>query len=1771
MLSRVLQEWVLKRLYRMVLKPVLGKILHSDLDLAQLDVQFLNGTVELRDLVLDAEYVSSLVDKYGFRVLEGYIGYVRAEIPYYALSSSQIVIGVDEIRLKLEPTEGGDPLDAGAAESGGEGFEAEEEEEAESETDVWDSSSEDDEDNASTNQKSVIRSSIEMIAGGLEDFLQKLKIDCTSVSIEVVCPWPSASSSECEGEGEWGEGPCICTAIHHLSYQTKSSADLGGEEAAAGSRQISFGGLSIALKEEGKPTWPPSAAMAAADPASASDDEFHDAVGSPTSVSAESSPHHQSRPAATGDSSCDFVEILGSKEEGGLGGLVTIREEHAKNAPPDTPHITSIQVQVGSPLVQIKPKVIQACLSFADAISGAAASEWAGDGPGAETEAEARDKSEAAAAAIDSVLFPDCKSIAADILPAFFSKAAEGEDLETPAEAVEMAASVEEFFDANSRMTTTAGASIPGPVDGGAKAMSSTLLRIHHQDRGSCGRDAQGRDLELVVSLSADDLALEVPLGPRAGSGEGEEGGASLCLRGVKVTKHKFASGMEVEVSVGHFGVACYGIDGVGGVNWGALRETLGHDLPPSVGGVSADQEGLGALPCLRGRPHHTILSNFASPHPTRVCYKSGAGGDGEGRKGKDQGAGSRQGKVVRASLQPFWVLADTGTLEVLAPHLERFGSEVASLLDERERSGEPGSCDAEVDSKGPPTYLVLDSELVRIVGAVTTTGSGSARSASAATPGEILRTSILILDVSNDGTGKDLLSVSLGRQVEVEGAPSDIKLSFFPSLSLSQPCSLVHLSSGRREGSSDEALRVVCALRPRDPASAAKESHEDLPSSCWDDLNQRWAEGGCPGCPTRGDHQASLKDFYLQEKAIGSSEVFVHLVCANTLARVARPGDWASLIEFIEAYSALGAAEARGEEGEAREGREMADVTLLVEASATMEVPSPANPAEGGRFYGLDLERMRFFCFHSPAAQFSMAHFGVQDASVFARRLSREERNRIVDFGPNIQCSFAVRKDSEGSRGGDKGGPRAAMVALIDVQTLAVTLPTFLLDDSGGDLGGTLVDDACSLLTEPAADDAPIIGALKVFSRPTKISLSLEIPPCHDALEDLSLCRTQIECKLGVHLDLAKRQSTISLTDSAFRLNFRDQGNHGKEVFRAEKVAVILDSAGAAEGSEGRGEGERTVVRVTNDGLRLVLNEETVTGCFQLAEYVLGLCKSRLGKSSGKCGAPAAASPSRGPAGETLATIAAHRRSKMTRLRMERKLSRGSDTPWVILDDAQIARKDSTDSQSGFTDIEIEGYAQMYAKAGQLTMIEDYIPVPESREDESTSEGAPFAGRPLLAQGYPPPLLTLTATFRAIQVVLETATASAGVAADAPPNGCHTQGGAKYQIQCNLTDLGLHFDRFGESDDCAWRACLSIKRLEALEVLRNKAVPILELWESKQCPIEDGSHALRVEGDLRRPDPLKRAEDEMRSRVAMLPLRARLNPNVVVFLTDLTKRFAAKFLHLGEGYEDFTLAAAEEAPPDCVYVKSLEVSNFIVRLDYSPQRIHVSTKRGGPAQYSPVLNIVPLSGVELVMRAVSLEDTCGLSSCASEVGGEWLHHVAKYQAGKFVAALSPLKSIFSVGAGAKKLITLPLEEYKKEEGGSLAVGLRKGAQEFLHAVSLEVLMMGANIAGLSEMLLERDNGEEDSGGGGGGGGAGAEDSSLGEWKRLETEAPADLRRGLEQASTRLSAGISAAAELMSEDHKVKGVLKAGGALAGAIKILAVGARNSLDPELRDK
>jgi len=109
--SSMLKEtysWALRRVFRFALRRALGRALKNDLDVNQLDVALGAGTLELRDLVLDCDYLTRQLGHESLRVDEGRVGWVRATIPWNALGTKSCVVEVGDVDLVLAPRE--DPI-----------------------------------------------------------------------------------------------------------------------------------------------------------------------------------------------------------------------------------------------------------------------------------------------------------------------------------------------------------------------------------------------------------------------------------------------------------------------------------------------------------------------------------------------------------------------------------------------------------------------------------------------------------------------------------------------------------------------------------------------------------------------------------------------------------------------------------------------------------------------------------------------------------------------------------------------------------------------------------------------------------------------------------------------------------------------------------------------------------------------------------------------------------------------------------------------------------------------------------------------------------------------------------------------------------------------------------------------------------------------------------------------------------------------------------------------------------------------------------------------------------------------------------------------------------------------------------------------------------------------------------------------------------------------------------------------------------------------------
>ena len=168
------REWVLRRLYRALLRPALGRVLKGELDLEQLDVALEAGGLELRDLSLDEAYLSERLAGSGWEVARGSVSWVRVSVPLRALGSEACEISAGGVVLAVRPAGPAAAESAAvrppASPSGG-----------------GEAAGEDP-------PPSAVLSSVDAIAQGLQHILERLQVNLEDVSVLV--------------EGLGGDGVC---------------------------------------------------------------------------------------------------------------------------------------------------------------------------------------------------------------------------------------------------------------------------------------------------------------------------------------------------------------------------------------------------------------------------------------------------------------------------------------------------------------------------------------------------------------------------------------------------------------------------------------------------------------------------------------------------------------------------------------------------------------------------------------------------------------------------------------------------------------------------------------------------------------------------------------------------------------------------------------------------------------------------------------------------------------------------------------------------------------------------------------------------------------------------------------------------------------------------------------------------------------------------------------------------------------------------------------------------------------------------------------------------------------------------------------------------------------------------------------------------------------------------------------------------------------------------------------------------------------------------
>ncbi|RDX78353.1 Autophagy-related protein 2, partial [Mucuna pruriens] len=430
----------------------------------------------------------------------------------------------------------------------------------------------------------------------------------------------------------------------------------------------------------------------------------------------------------------------------------------------------------------------------------------------------------------------------------------------------------------------------------------------------------------------------------------------------------------------------------------------------------------------------------------------------------------------------------------------------------------------------------------------------------------------------------------------------------------------------------------------------------------------------------------------------------------------------------------------------------------------------------------------------------------------------------------------------------------------------------------------------------------------------------------------------------------------------------------------------------------------------------------------------------------------------------------------------------------------------------------------------------------------------------------------------------------------DSKKNGQHSGRDPSVCLELALCGMKFQYDIFPVGGLRVSKMSVSVQDFYLYD--RSQDAPwilVLGYYHSKGHPRKSYSKAFKLDLEAVRPDPLTPLE-EYRLNVAILPMLLHLHQCQLDFLVNffgrkntLKDQFPNSCQDL-EGSESlhektqkskdlaFHSIVQEALLPYFQASGKLDIWPILVRVDYCPSHVDLAALRHG--KYVELVNLVQWKGVELNLKHVHASGIYGWASVGETAVGEWLEDISQNQIKKILRGLPTVRSLIAVGTGAAKLVSSPVESYKKER--RVLKGVQRGTIAFLRSISLEAVGLGVHLAaGAHDILLQaeyilasipsqvplpvKDKSKTD----------------------VRSNQPKDAQEGIQQAYESLSDGLGKSAAVLVQNplKKYQRGSGAGPALAAAVRAVPaaaiapasacasavhyalLGFRNSLDPE----
>lgn len=192
---------------------------------------------------------------------------------------------------------------------------------------------------------------------------------------------------------------------------------------------------------------------------------------------------------------------------------------------------------------------------------------------------------------------------------------------------------------------------------------------------------------------------------------------------------------------------------------------------------------------------------------------------------------------------------------------------------------------------------------------------------------------------------------------------------------------------------------------------------------------------------------------------------------------------------------------------------------------------------------------------------------------------------------------------------------------------------------------------------------------------------------------------------------------------------------------------------------------------------------------------------------------------------------------------------------------------------------------------------------------------------------------------------------------------------------------------------------------------------------------------------------------DEAEAVVKILPLRCILDQKAL--------RFARAFFRSRQdSSKDASLPAGLYTVPPPLFT-SFKVKPLKLKVDYRPEKIDTKALRDGA--FVELINLSPIDGMVLTLKAVYAENVVGFSEVMIIAVRAWVEDICATQIFKFLANARPFEPITNVGSAATDLVVLPWEAVRN--GESIRRALGAGARSLSSAVVYETFTMTSRAA----------------------------------------------------------------------------------------------------------